>query len=124
VVGDPGMAAVSGRVNGRARLLEVSPGAAVAFDGAAWVVEAVEPQYGRVRLRAEDGAHKQVTIRWLVNHPDCRPAGPAKPAGAGRQPVGLGDLTPAQQERLRLRVAHLLEAQTGFRAPHPRHPAA
>jgi len=122
VVGDPGMAAVSGRVSGRARLLEVSPGAAVVLDGAEWVVEAVEPQYGRVRLRAQDGARKQVAIRWLVNHPDCRPAGPprtAKPAADGRQPVGLDDLTPAQQERLRLRVAHLLEVETGFRSGDP-----
>ena len=75
------MAAVSGRVSGRARLLEVSPGAAVVLDGAEWVVEAVEPQYGRVRLRAQDGARKQVAIRWLVNHPDCRPAGPPRAHG-------------------------------------------
>lgn len=36
--------------------------------------------------------------------------------GAGRQPVVLEDLTAEQLERTRMRLAHLLEVETGFRS--------
>ena len=38
----------------------------------------------------------------------------------GRQTPVMEDLTPTRQEQLRLRVAHLLEAETGFRRGDPR----
>lgn len=114
-------------MTGRGRLLELSPGSRLAFDGAEWTVESVQPQFGQVALRSSDGEQQQTTIRWLIQHPACRPlptAGP-QPAGgqpladATRQPAALEDLTPAQQDQLRLRVAHLLEAETGFRSGDP-----
>lgn len=40
-----------------------------------------------------------------------------------RQPVALGDLTSVQRDRLRMRVEHLLEAETGFRSGDPLRPA-
>ena len=85
---------------------------------------AVEAQYGRVLLRA-GGEERRRSIRWLAHHPDCRAvpdddaAVPPRPAG---QPPALDDLTGYQREVVRLRVAHLLEAETGFRSGDPLHP--
>src|SRR6266581_7695769 len=45
--------------------------------------------------------------------------GPARPGG---QPPVLDDLTDYQREVVRLRVAHLLEAETGFRSGDPLQP--
>lgn len=42
-------------------------------------------------------------------------------AGDERQPLVLGDLTPPQRERMRMRLEHLLEAETGFRGGDPAH---
>ena len=84
----------------------------------------VEPQYGRVLLRS-GGEERRRSIRWLAHHPDCRPvpgddaAAPGRPAG---QPPVMEDLTGYQREVVRLRVAHLLEAETGFRSGDPLHP--
>jgi hypothetical protein len=114
-------------MTGRGGLLELSPGSRLAFDGAEWTVESVQPQFGQVALRSSDGEQQYVTIRWLIQHPACRPLAAARPQQAGgrplaevaRQPAAWEDLTPAQQQLLRLRVAHLLEAETGFRSGDP-----
>jgi hypothetical protein len=111
-------------VTGRAALeaLNLTPGCGLVLDGVAWQVESVEPQHGRVLLRGEDGQRRQATIRWLLHHPGRRGARPDGLASTaqGRQVPVMEDLTPTQQEQLRLRVAHLLEAETGFRSGDPR----
>ncbi len=105
---------------GRAALeaLDLTPGCELVLDGVAWQVESVEAHHGQVLLRGADGERRQVTIRWLLNHPGrrwVRPDGRSSTA-QGRQAPVMEDLTPTRQEQLRLRVAHLLEAQTGFRS--------
>ena len=111
-------------MTGQAGLLELSAGSALLLGGTEWTVAAIEPQYGRVLLRS--GAEERWrSIRWLAHHPDCRPvpgddaALPARPAG---QPPALDDLTDYQREAVRMRVAHLLEAETGFRSGDPLRP--
>jgi hypothetical protein len=101
----------------RQEVLHLAPGVVLWLDGVQWTVEAVEAQLGRVVLCSADGQRQQRPIRWLVHHPDCRPvAEPGAAAGVGvRQPATWGDLTDHQQEVVRLRAAHLLEVETGFR---------
>jgi hypothetical protein len=108
-------------VTGRAELLDLSAGSGLRLDGAEWTVEAVQPQFGRVLLRAADGDLQWRTIRWLVHHRDCRRVAGAAPGAvtAVRQPPAWGDLTGYQQELVRLRAAHVLEAETGFRSGDP-----
>src|SRR6266849_653819 len=108
---------------GQAGLLELSAGSVLLLAGREWAVSSVDAQHGRVLLSA-GGEERWRSIRWLVRHPDCRPvpddaAGPARPAG---QPPVLDDLTDYQREVVRLRVAHLLEAETGFRSGDPLNP--
>ncbi|MFD9226126.1 hypothetical protein ACFWDI_40440 [Streptomyces sp. NPDC060064] len=105
----------------RAGLLEVRVGSRLRFDGLDWSVSGIEPQFGRVLLRSEDGRTEQRSFRWLMRHPDCRilPAALAART-ADRQPPTLGDLTKGQQDKVRLRAAHLLEAETGYRSGDPR----
>jgi hypothetical protein len=109
---------------GQAGLVELSAGSALLLGGREWTVSSVEAQYGRVLLRS-GGEERQQSIRWLAHHPDCRPvpdddaAAPARPPG---QPPVMEDLTGYQREVVRLRVAHLLEAETGFRSGDPLHP--
>ncbi len=111
-------------MTGQAGLLELSAGSALLLGGREWTVASVEPQYGRVLLRS-GGEEQRRSIRWLAHHPDCRPvldddaAVPARPPGSR---LALGDLTDYQREVVRLRVAHLLEAETGFRSGDPLHP--
>ena len=122
------VAGVAGRgerlMTGQAGLLELSAGSALLLGGREWTVASVEPQYGRVLLRS-GGEEQRRSIRWLAHHPDCRAvpdddaAAPARPPG---QPPVLDDLTGYQREVVRLRVAHLLEAETGFRSGDPLHP--
>jgi transposase InsO family protein len=109
---------------GQAGLLELSAGSALLLAGREWTVSSIEAQHGRVLLRA-DGEERWQSIRWLAHHPDCRlvpddAAGPARPAG---QPPVLDDLTDYQRDVVRLRVEHLLEAETGFRGGDPLNPA-
>jgi hypothetical protein len=111
-------------MTGQAGLLELSAGSALLLGGREWTVAAIEPQYGRVLLRS-GGEERWRSIRWLAHHPDCRPVPdddavvPARPAG---QPPVLDDLTGYQREVVRMRVAHLLEAETGFRGGDPLRP--
>ena len=108
---------------GQAGLLELSAGSALLLAGREWTVSSVEAQHGRVLLSAS-GEERRRSIRWLVHHPDCRPVPgdaeePARPAG---QPPVLDDLTGYQRDVVRLRVAHLMEAETGFRSGDPLDP--
>src|SRR5260221_1000309 len=108
---------------GQAGLLELSAGSVLLLAGREWTVSSVEAQHGGVLLSA-GGEEGWRSIRWLVHPPDCRPvpddvAGPARPPG---QPPVMEDLTDYQREVVRLRVAHLLEAETGFRSGDPLHP--
>ena len=109
---------------GQPGLVELSAGSALLLGGREWTVSSVEPQYGRVLLRS-GGEERRRSIRWLAHHPDCRPvpdddaAAPGRPPG---QPPVMEDLTGYQREVVRLRVAHLLEAETGFRSGDPLHP--
>ncbi|MEU7456581.1 hypothetical protein [Streptosporangium roseum] len=83
----------------------------------------IEAQYGRVLLAA--GAEQRWrSIRWLVHHRDCQsvPAEIEVVDGLVGQPASLDDLTAYQQQVLRVRVAHLLETETGFRGGDPLHP--
>src|SRR6266581_3982837 len=107
----------------QAGLLDLSAGSALLLAGTEWTVASVEAQHGRVLL-SSGGEDRWRSIRWLVHHPDCQPvpgdaAEPARPAG---QPPVLDDLTDYQREVVRLRVAHLLEAETGFRSGDPLQP--
>jgi hypothetical protein len=101
-------------------LLTLAPGSALFLDGEEQTVMAVEAQRGRVLLQGPGGEEQWRTIRWLACYPGCSTAAPAPRAGAGRQPPGWGDLTGHQQEVVRLRAAHVLEAETGFRSGDPR----
>jgi len=112
-------------MGGGAGLLELSAGSVLRLDGTDWTVAAVDACFGRVRLDSGGGDERWRSIRWLANHRDCQavPAA-AEEAAAGvlRQPVTLDDLTDYQQEVVRLRTAHLLEAETGFRSGDPLRP--
>jgi hypothetical protein len=103
-------------MNAAAALLDLSPGSGLLLDGVQWTVEAFVAPYGRVMLRRGE-EQMPTTVRALVNHPHCRPVSADRPAWVrDRQPAGLDDLTPEQRQRLHLRVAHMLEAETGYRS--------
>ncbi|WP_327110908.1 hypothetical protein OG206_00250 [Streptomyces sp. NBC_01341] len=104
--------------------LQVAPGRRLALNGVEWTVEDVHGQHGRLVLVDGDGHAETRSFRWLINHADLRflPAAeaPGRPAApVSRQPRTLADLTEDQLERARLRAAHVLEAETGFREGHP-----
>ena len=108
---------------GQAGLTELAAGSVLLLAGTEWTVTAIEAQHARVLLSA-DGEERWRSIRWLVHHPDCQPAPddagkPVRPAG---QPPVLDDLTDYQRDVVRLRVEHLLEAETGFRGGDPLNP--
>src|SRR5260370_35722967 len=69
------------------------------------------------------GQMGQTTIAALMRHRDCRvssrSASRIPAAGRGRQPATWKDLTGQQQRLLELRLAHLLEVETGFRSGDP-----
>ena len=108
---------------GQAGLLELSAGTVLRLDGAEWTVASVEAQRGRVLLSA-GGDERWRSIRWLVHHPGCQavPDGAAELGRPAGQPPALEDLTGYQRQVVRLRVAHLLEAETGFRGGDSLHP--
>ncbi|MGV9882996.1 transposase [Streptomyces sp. NPDC003006] len=70
----------------------------------------------------DDGRAETRSFRWLINHADLRllPTVEAsgRPSPVARQPRTLADLTKDQLDRARLRAAHVLEAETGFREGH------
>ncbi|MBN1171083.1 MAG: hypothetical protein JXA67_02815 [Micromonosporaceae bacterium] len=108
-----------------AMALDLSAGTRLILDGVEWVVEHAEPQCGRVVLVSVGGDRMPATFRFLINHPGCRPSTrqtPVPAADRGRQPAGMGDLSVRQRELVALRVAHLLEVETGFRSGDPLRP--
>jgi len=107
-----------------APFLDLVVGSGLVLDEAQWTVEELEPQYGKVALTRDDGERMRVSVRFLVNHPRCRLSRSAAGAAAdrGRQPKTLRDLSPHQRELAYLRLAHLLEVDTGFRAGDPLRP--
>ncbi|WP_436494282.1 hypothetical protein [Actinokineospora sp. HUAS TT18] len=105
--------------------LDLSPGAIVVLDGTEWTVERAEPQLGQVMLVTAGGERMRATFRFLMHHPSCRQSSKSATrmaSGRGRQEAGEGDLTPHQRELVRLRMAHLLEVETGFRSGSPLRP--
>lgn len=105
-----------------AGVLELFEGCELIVDGAPWTVALLEPYCGRVVLRGGDGpepAERHTTVRALMHHRDCRPSARSLPgmpaAGRGRQPPVMEDLTEPQRRVVHLRLAHLLEAETGYR---------
>ena len=102
--------------------LQIAPGRRVALNGVEWTVDDVHGQLGRLVLVDDDGRAETRSFRWLINHADLRllPAVESgRPPPVARQPRTLADLTKDQLERARLRAAHVLEAETGFREGHP-----
>ncbi|MGW6472898.1 transposase [Streptomyces nigra] len=102
--------------------LQIAPGRRVALNGVEWTVDDVHGQLGRLVLVDDDGRAETRSFRWLINHADLRllPAVESgRPPPVARQPRTLADLTKDRLERARLRAAHVLEAETGFREGHP-----
>jgi hypothetical protein len=109
----------------RVGILDLSPGAVVVADGLEWLVESFAPQYGHVSLHRGDGMTMQTTVRALLSGHACRaPAGSPTPVtgSTARRPVMLADLTVEQRELALLRLAHVLEVETGFRGGDPLRP--
>ncbi|MBX9423851.1 transposase [Streptomyces lateritius] len=107
-----------------AAALDLSVGAALVLDDVEWTVERRDPHLGRVQLVSLDGARQQVTFQFLVNHNRCHSSSrtAATRANRGRQPKAPGDLTPSRRALAELRMAHLLEVQTGYRSGDPLRP--
>ncbi|MFQ6395319.1 hypothetical protein ACLMAJ_17855 [Nocardia sp. KC 131] len=107
-------------------MLDLSPGAVVVLDGAEWVVERCEPQFGRVILVAAiDGQRMHANVGFLAHHHDCHQSSrttASRAAARGRQEPSEADLTAQQRQLPALRVAHLLEVETGFRNGDPLRP--
>ncbi|GAA4546475.1 hypothetical protein [Amycolatopsis samaneae] len=103
-------------------MLDLEPGTVLLLDGREWTVERLEPHIGRVVLLGASGERMPVNARFLMHHPDCRQSSKSSSvsaAGRGRQEPTESDLTERQREVLGLRLAHLLEVETGFRGGDP-----
>ena len=106
-------------------MLDLSPGAVLVVDAVEWTVELFEPYVGRVLLARAGGSRLVTTVRFLVNHPNCQTSTRSSTlpaADRGRQPKLLADLPPRRREQVALRVAHLLEVETGYRGGDPLRP--
>jgi hypothetical protein len=101
------------------RALELFEGCDLVIDGEPWRVERLEPYWGKVILRSADGPgrQRQTTLAALMRHRDCRVL--TRTSERGRQPGTWTDLTEFQQQLLELRLAHLLEVETGYRGGDP-----
>ncbi|GAB2735368.1 hypothetical protein GCM10010442_65730 [Kitasatospora kifunensis] len=99
-------------------MLNLAPGSQPRLNGVEWTVDVIEPQKGRFTLSDGEGRSEIRPIRWLVHHPDARPATTAaslaRPVDTG-QSRSLADLTADQLERARIRAEHVMEVTTGFR---------
>ncbi|KIF05157.1 hypothetical protein PL81_14715 [Streptomyces sp. RSD-27] len=87
-------------------VLDLFPGAGLVLDGTEWTVERREPHLGRVQLVKDDGTREQVTIGFLINHPQCRPSSRTSAVGAdrGRQRRASEDLKAGRLELTELRM--------------------
>ncbi|MFI6689256.1 transposase [Streptomyces sp. NPDC050485] len=105
--------------------LDLSPGAGIVLDDVEWRVERQEPHLGRVQMVRADGVRQRVTLRFLVNHPRCRPSScpAAEGASRGRQPAAWSDVRPDKRPLVEQRLAHLMEVECGFRSGDPLRPA-
>jgi hypothetical protein len=105
-------------------VLDLSEGAGLVLDGREWTVERREPHLGRVQLVAGDGTRRRVSFRFLSASAECRASSRTAASGAdrGRQPKTARDLDPARLQLARLRMAHLLEVETGFCSGDPMRP--
>jgi transposase InsO family protein len=106
--------------------LELSAGTRLVVAGSEWTVESFHPQLGQVDLARGDGQKMTISVRALIHQPDAFRAsntGLLPASGRGRQPTGLDDLTDAQRDRVRMRFAHLMEAEIGYRSGDPLRPA-
>jgi hypothetical protein len=100
------------------------PAGAVGGDGSAAGGDPVAGAGVRAVYRAGGaggiGGQQQVTtVRALVSHGGCWPAGGTTPVPAHsqrRQPSGLEDLTSHQRELAGIRYAHLMEVEYGYRS--------
>ncbi|MEV6106685.1 transposase [Streptomyces sp. NPDC051940] len=108
-----------------AEALDLSPGSVLVLDEAQWTVELHEPHLGHVQLVAADGVRQRVSYRFLVNHPRCRTSSQSKGAWVdrGRQPATMRDLTAEQLKIVKLRFAHLMELNCGYRSGDADKPA-
>ena len=106
--------------------LDLGAGAVLVLEGREWTVERAEPQFGRVVLLASGGERMPVSIRFLMHHPQCRQStrtADVSAGGRGRQQPSEADLSARQRELIGLRLAHLLEVETGFRSGDRLRPA-
>ncbi len=102
----------------RAGLLDLTPGSVVVLDGEQWLVAGFEPQYGHVTLRRDEET-VLTTVRALLRGHVRAVAATVGPVG---QRAGLTDLTAEQRDLTRLRFAHVMEVETGFRGGDPLRP--
>lgn len=98
-------------MTGRSGLLELAPGMLLVLEGASWSVKALDPVTGTVELVDAEGQLRSCSAGRLLDllrgpEEDLRPV----------QSPRLEDLEENEQERMRLRVAHALEADCGFRS--------
>ncbi|MFJ2374531.1 hypothetical protein ACIOZL_17190 [Streptomyces sp. NPDC087769] len=102
-------------------MVDLSPGARLVMDGREWTVEWREPHLGRVQLVAADGERRMASFRFLANNPDCRASSRMSESGVerARQVRTAGDQPDGRRELALLRMAHLLEMETGFRGGDP-----
>ena len=102
---------------------DLSPGCELIIDGVEWTVEAFEPQVGKVILVRPDGLPWNTSVRRLMHHPSARLSTRTRmdlpAASRGRQPKAMTDLPPPRQRMALLRLAHLREAETGYRSGDP-----
>ncbi|WP_371476402.1 hypothetical protein [Kitasatospora sp. NBC_00315] len=97
--------------------LELTAGTALELGGDRWVVRELLPGSGAVVLSRPDGEVRQWPLGRLLTR--LRAEGKR---GRNQQSPQLTDLSDDQVERLRLRVAHALEADCGFRSGDPQCP--
>jgi transposase InsO family protein len=95
-------------------VVALRPGLEVLIEGSARIVEEVSPVSGTVMLQGPYGP-EQWGIGRLLGQMRPGPGG----EGCGGQRASLDDLSKVEVERLRVRVAHALEAATGFRSGDP-----
>lgn len=105
--------------------LDLSEGSELEIDRVCWTVRSFEPHRSRLTL-VSGGREMCMAVGSVVSHPALRQRravrDPVSLDRVGRQRFDLADLTEQRQAQVRLRVEHMLEAETGYRSGDPRHP--